>query len=272
MIWFLIAMVITIIRNFVCLKLIFQNLMVPHPRVWKENAEKYFDMFDVPMHRWAPFATLHFKGIAQLWLQTYEAQHRVDNWVELCIAVESKFGKDLYQNSMQDLLNIKQTTTVQEYYDRFVLAMHKVLVHNSNLDDLFFVSKFLQGLKPDIHAVLVLHKPRTVDLALSLALLQETVMETQSKSFHRRPYREFNKFPSKAAPTAQTRVQGAIPDDNKTKWEDKLATLRAQRRAQGLCMKCGEKWGRNHKCPDKIALHVLEEYLELLSEDSPAKS
>jgi len=35
-----------------------------HPKVWKENAEKYFDMFNVLIHRWAPFATLHFKGIA----------------------------------------------------------------------------------------------------------------------------------------------------------------------------------------------------------------
>jgi len=33
-------------------------------------------------------------------------------------------------------------------------------------------------------------------------------------------------------------------------------------------MKCGEKWGHNHKCPDKVALHVLEEFMELLSDDS----
>ena len=33
-------------------------------------------------------------------------------------------------------------------------------------------------------------------------------------------------------------------------------------------MKCGEKWGRNHKCPDKVALHVLEEFIELFSDDS----
>jgi hypothetical protein len=51
--------------------------------------------------------------------------------------------------------------------------------------------------------------------------------------------------------------------------EDKLATLRAQRQAQGLCMKCGEKWGRNHQCPEKNALHVLEEYLDLMSSESP---
>jgi hypothetical protein len=45
---------------------------------------------------------------------------------------------------MQELLNIKQTNDVQDYYDRFQANMHKVLVHNNNLDDVFFVSKFLQ--------------------------------------------------------------------------------------------------------------------------------
>lgn len=50
-----------------------------HPRVWKEKAGKYFDMFNVPVHRWAQYATIHFKGHAELWLQTYEAQHRVDS-------------------------------------------------------------------------------------------------------------------------------------------------------------------------------------------------
>ena len=34
-------------------------------------------------------------------------------------------------------------------------------------------------------------------------------------------------------------------------------------------MKCGEKWSRNHKCPDKVSLHVLEEFMELISDESP---
>lgn len=34
-------------------------------------------------------------------------------------------------------------------------------------------------------------------------------------------------------------------------------------------MKCGEKWGRNHKYPDKVALHVLEEFMKLILDDSP---
>ena len=34
-------------------------------------------------------------------------------------------------------------------------------------------------------------------------------------------------------------------------------------------MKCGEKWGKNHKCPDKAALHVLEEFLEAVQTEPP---
>lgn len=241
-----------------------------HPRVWKENIEKYFDMFHVPVHHWAPFATLHFKGFASLWLQTYEAQHRVDSWVDLCIAVETKFGKDLYQNSMQELLNIKQTADVQEYYDRFTLAMHRVLVHNNHLDDVFFISKFLQGLQPKIRAALVLHKPRTIDVEPSLALLQADVLEAQQKTFSRRSHKDFSKYSGKYTPNPQPGVLGAIPPEaTKPKWEDEMATLRAQRCPQGLCMKCGEKWGRNHKCPDKISLHVLEELLEIMPTEAP---
>ena len=75
----------------------------------------------------------------------------------------------------------------------------------------------------------------------------------------------------KHAPNPQLGVLGTPPiEDNKPKWEEKLATLRAQRRAHGLCMKCGEKWGRNHKCPEKILLQVLEEFMEILPEDPPS--
>ena len=72
---------------------------------------------------------------------------------------------------MQELLSIKQISDVQDYYDRFQIVMHKVLVRNNHLDDVFFVSKFLQGLHPDIRAAIVLHKPRTVDVALPSALM-----------------------------------------------------------------------------------------------------
>ncbi|WVZ71633.1 hypothetical protein U9M48_020200 [Paspalum notatum var. saurae] len=249
-----------------------------HPRVWREKCEKYFAMFRVPVHLWAPFATIHFYGPAALWLQTYEAQHTVDTWAALCIAVETKFGRDLYNTSMRELLGIRQTQDVQEYHSRFEEAMHKVLVHNKSYDDVFFVNRFLDGLRPEIRAALLLHKPRTVDAALSLALMQVELLEAQSRRLSNKMARDFSKpggRPMFMAPPTNG-ILGPSPEAGKTtllpepklKGDDKLAMLRSQRRAQGLCMKCGEKWNRQHKCPAQVSLHAVEELWEALQLDT----
>jgi hypothetical protein len=96
-------------------------------------------MYNVPIHVWVPFATINFRGNAELWLQNYEAQHSIDNWPELCVAVEQKFG--------QDVLSIRQTDDVLEYVGRFETAKHRVLVHNQEIGEVFFVQRVLDGLK-----------------------------------------------------------------------------------------------------------------------------
>jgi hypothetical protein len=128
-------------------------------------------MFNVYVHVWVPFATINFKGNAELWLQTYEAQLSIDSCPELCVAVEQKFSKDLYQNYVKDILTIRQTGDVLEYASRFEQAKHRVLVHNK-MGEVIFCKTFLDGLKYNITNFISLHKPRTVDDALSLALMQ----------------------------------------------------------------------------------------------------
>jgi hypothetical protein len=242
-----------------------------HPRVWRDKCEKYFAMFQVPIHLWAPYATINFKGTAELWLQTYEAHHAIDSWPDLCYAVEQKFGRDLYQNYMKDLLSIRQTTDVLEYADRFEQARHHVLVHNKGIDEVFFVQKFLDGLNFNISNALQLHKPRTVDVALSLALMQEQVLEAAGKRYPSKT-RDF-KQPPRAYPTPVHQspgagVLGTAPTSDKgagkPKWDDKVAALRAARRAKGLCMKCGEQYSPQHRCPNQIQFHVLEEWLNAM--------
>ena len=38
--------------------------------------------------------------------------------------------------------------------------------------------------------------------------------------------------------------------------------LRDYGRARGLCFRCGEKWSRDHRCPEAIQLHALQELRE----------
>jgi hypothetical protein len=230
-------------------------------------------MCGVPRDLWAPFATLHFQGHAAYWLKTFEAQHTNYHWVELCVAVDAKFGKEMYHNYMRDLLEIRQTTDVAAYHSRFVDAMHKVMLHHQGHDQVLFVQKFIDGLKSDISHAIMLHKPRTIDVAMSLAILQEEVLEASNKRYHPRHHKEFSRFSASPVSSGEKGILSTSPVsapkvttrvDTSEKVKEGLSNLKALRRARGGCFKCGAKWGRNHKCSQHVPLHVMEELLEVL--------
>lgn len=248
-----------------------------NPKLWKKKSEKYFDMYQVPYATWASFATLHFVGNAALWLQTYEELHAVESWSELCVAVNGKFGRDRYQQFLEKLDNLKQEGTIEEYYSRFEELMHKVLVYNRGYDETFFVTKFLGGLKTEIKAAIKLHRPGTVDAALSLAKTQEELlMEVNLKAYHKTTIKESFKNNFKV-PSLAKGILGPPPDEIKKteerpKWEEQYDSLNAARRARGECFKCGEKFGPGHKCPKAVQLHVLDELLEVFQfSDEPGQ-
>jgi hypothetical protein len=184
---------------------------------------------------------------------------------------------------MRDLLTIKQTNDVLEYAGRFEQARHRVLVHNKDMGEVFFVQKFLDGLKYNISNVISLHKPRTVDVVLSLALMQEEILEASSKRYSPRSrdwhkgQHKVNSSPSSEAGTNSGNVP-ISPRHDKTmgrpKWDEKLSALRAARRAKGLCMKCGEQYNPQHTCPAQVSLQILEEVLNSMeqSDSEDAKS
>jgi hypothetical protein len=174
---------------------------------------------------------------------------------------------------MRDVLSIRQTEDVLEYAGRFETAKHRVLVHNKAIGEVFFVQKFLDGLRYNIRSAIALHKPRTVDAALSLALMQEEIVEASSRRFTPRARDSRLNFKSAYTPSeATTPVSGAgntpataDKPNSKPRWDEKLAALRAARKAKGLCMKCGDQYSPQHRCPKQIPIHVLEEVLDLYS-------
>ena len=135
----------------------------------------------------------------------------------------------------------KQTHTVEKYYQKFETLRHRVLVHNKHYDEAYFVTKFVNGLKREIRRATQLHKPKTVDAALSLAETQEELLEEGrtfsyncSNSDTRNSYSRTG-YPGKG-------IMGSTPDeakkgDEKTgataHWNEKLKALKAQRKEQG---------------------------------------
>lgn len=208
-----------------------------NPKWWKAVCEKYFALYSVEHNTRANFATMHFVGNATLWLQTYEADHDIDSWEELCVPIHIKFGKDKHHKYLEALERCKQTHSVEKYYQKFEALRHKVLVHNKHYDEACFVTKFVNGLKREIQRAIKLHKPRTVDVALSLAETQEELLEEGRQFTYTRPYTEnrhkYSKtgYPGKGLlgnnPEEKSKIEEKSPST--TPWSEKLQSLKAQR-------------------------------------------
>lgn len=107
------------------------------------------------------------------------------------------------------------------------------------------------------------------------------MLEFSTKKFSGRS-REFSRQPSRpstpytqysppagilgVAPVDKATTEKHHPPPTRQKWTNKYEELRATRRANGLCMKCGEQYSPQHKCPPQVGLHLVEELMELLQQ------
>lgn len=170
--------------------------------------------------------------------------------------VFEKFDKDQYP------LLLGQFDTIRQ-------LAHAILLYNPAFNDTYMVTKFVGGLKEEIRSAIMLHRPKDVDTASALALIQEDELENSRKKFSARdPVKSSFK-----SPTIVDKTKPVETEKGKAKlMEDKFGSLKAYRRQNGLCFKCGNKWSPGHKCPDQVSIHVLEELWYALDDSQDTDS
>jgi hypothetical protein len=172
---------------------------------------------------------------------------------------------------MSRALDIRQTCDVATYQQEFENLMHQLLAHNPAIDETFFVAKFVEGLKRDIRVVVIIHQPRTVDAAISLALLHEAQLQDyrrgryEVKKWHNRAGRgKLGIHPAEKETPPEKPIAVPVPN--------KFAELRRQRKERNECFKCGGKFVPGHKCPKQVELSVIAEICEALEVSSESES
>ena len=134
-------------------KLSFHRFDGANPTIWKSKCQDYFSLYNVPDAMKATFASLHIDDNAAKWLQVYKKQHGLADWHTFIAAVEEKFGASNYRDAMEELLELTQTSTVEQYAAAFENLQYELCMHNDGFGELFFVSQFVKGLRYDIGAV-----------------------------------------------------------------------------------------------------------------------
>jgi uncharacterized protein YihD (DUF1040 family) len=231
-----------------------------NPILWRDRCVLYFEVYGTHLTMKTRFALLNFQGSAATWLQTIERRGRITDWQKLCDLVFAKY--DQYRTQLHQLENLKQTRSVAEYQHQFEQLTHGILLYNLAYDDVYFITRFVAGLKEEIRAAITLHQPQDVDTASALALLQEELNVSKNKNLGR----VFSKGLDRGLADRGTAVdtEKGKNKQQRPEMDEKLATLKLYRRRNGLCFKCGAKWGPNHTFPDQIPLHLLEELLTAL--------
>jgi len=185
----------------------------------------------------ATFASLHIDDNAAKWLQVYKRQHGLADWQTFIDVVEEKFGASNYRDAMEELLNLTQTSAVEQYAAAFENLQHEICMHNEGFGELFFVSQFVKGLKYDIGAVVQSQLPQIVDRAILLAKVQQQVLEKGKTRLQK------SSFPTRQqswSPRQESKANVPTPSMSKER------LLLNYRKSNNLCYYCGEKYDPAH--------------------------
>lgn len=197
---------------------------------------------------------MQFKGAAGRWLQSIEHLLKDLNWSSFCALIHEHFNHDQHELILRQLCNIRQSSSVADYVDRFIELVDQLKAYNPNPDKLYLVTRFVDGLCDDTRSVILVQHPDTLDAACTLALLQEEAGDQGRRRDARKPeVAAASKFvrSTPGAPLQRQPMAPAAGDDKKQvdgrpfhqrpTLDDKLQSMRNYRKARGLCMHCGEK-------------------------------
>jgi hypothetical protein len=89
------------------------------PKIWLDKCHNYFSIYAIPENLWVETATMHLQENAAKWWQTYKMDHPTVTWKKLSTDIQEQFGGDDYRSAINELLDLKQTTTVEDYTTKF---------------------------------------------------------------------------------------------------------------------------------------------------------
>lgn len=214
------------------------------PKIWVAKCIDYFLIYEVPEVLWVRAAALHMEGNAEKWWHVYKLQFPGADWPHFSRAVEQKFGAEDYRKALQALLDLKQFSHVDSYAQEFEDKHYQVCMHHMCYDELFFVSQFIKGLKVELQGPVLAQVPTNLECAVLLAQIQEKVQEQHRARFTRLPGGRQSLVPT-AGESKQAPATSSL-------WRERQ--LCDYRKANGLCLFCGDKFYATHPehCPKRV--------------------
>lgn len=158
------------------LKLKFPEFDLENIRFWIRRCNSCFELCQIPEHLKMAYVSLNIKGKAEYWYECYVSDQGESaiTWEKFCVDICQRFGVEPME-VVHKLKSIEQSgdMDVEQYLEKFEAAMSAMVSAYPSLQETFYVSWFIAGLKPDIKPIVVMKSPTTLIGAFQVAKLQE---------------------------------------------------------------------------------------------------
>jgi hypothetical protein len=124
-------------------------------------------------------AKQHLNKAPSRWIQSIESNLDFSDWPAFCRLLHDRFDCDQKELLICQLFHVRQTSTVAEYIAQFTELVDQLAAYSSNTDPMYFTMRFIDGLRPEIKAIVLVLRPPDLDTACTLAMLQEEVNPVQ---------------------------------------------------------------------------------------------
>ncbi|XP_058766771.1 uncharacterized protein LOC131640391 [Vicia villosa] len=236
------------------------------PLDWLFQADQFFNFYNMPPENRLSLISFYMKGDALSWFKWMHQSHLLTDWFSFVKALELRFGPSSFDNHQAELFKLKQEGSVVEYQTKFEKLGTQVI----GLPPDAILNCFISGLSCEIQNEMAIHKPTNISQAIGLAKLIESKLKDSKPKFQKpfstqysKPFspsanpnpKPFNSVPTQAPPfRPQT-----VPNPTKLPIKKLTQAQIQERRAQGLCFNCDEKFFVGHKCSSSRFLILMAE-------------
>ncbi|KFK28310.1 hypothetical protein AALP_AA8G499800 [Arabis alpina] len=263
------------------------------PESWISRVEQYFEIEDLADHQKLNAVRACFVDRALDWYRWERDRHPFRSWPDPRLRIVAQYASDNNSCAGKRLLVLKQDGAVADFCRDFI----GLATNAPEVPEFILEWTFMNGLKPHIRSRVQTFEPQTLEKMMSVAKLVDGWSESAfgssvasyfptSKTARDGPTRGLG-FSNNTGPTSTTGLalnkpnSQLTPSDNTQSFSQtekrnptthnrvkppyrRLTPIEmAQRKADGLCFRCDEKWHIRHQCPKK-EVNVL-----LVQEDGP---
>ncbi|XP_022013899.1 uncharacterized protein LOC110913370 [Helianthus annuus] len=222
-----------------------------NPERWVSQATRYFDFYAIPVADRLTIASFHLDDAAADW---YDWKYRISpfrGWTEFSDGLIQRFKTKNLESPEGLLAKLTQSSTVADYRHQFEEISNREMV----LPPPFLIQCFISGLLGDIKQSVLIHRPTTLEDAMTLAQAHENRIQLErglgrvtlgsSKPILNAP-KPLNSIPPSSSSVSLTPNPKSTPPS--VGFRRLTPTELALKRSQGLCFRCDEKYTWDHKC------------------------